>query len=193
MQKERARGSTIESPCRFRLSMGFRTGSQFHGRPVFTNMAPGRERCGFAISGTRRSNHYRQAELRSSQKRENMPATPSTLYLRFSPDDLYRFGNSTSPRLDHVREQDEVMYEQDGETWVRANGKGISLVPKERAMQRGGWIWMLPKNTVMPLGLALHPDRPSHVSLCATHDMPLHQFCSLLLQVAVHCKKVGKV
>lgn len=34
------------------------------------------------------------------------------------PVDLYRGGNSTSPRMDNVREQDIIWYLNDGQQWV---------------------------------------------------------------------------
>jgi hypothetical protein len=98
-----------------------------------------------------------------------MPAPPSD-YLYLSQDDLYRFGNSTSPRLDHVRSNDVDLYENNGVVHVRANGKGISLLTEQEAQQKPDWLWLVPRNTPMPPGFALNPDRPGHFSLCPVSD-----------------------
>jgi hypothetical protein len=55
-----------------------------------------------------------------------MSSTPQYLYLL--EEDLYRLGNSTSPKLNNVRPQDVDTYENNGILMVMANGKGVSFV-----------------------------------------------------------------
>jgi hypothetical protein len=112
------------------------------------------------------------------------------LYL--SQEDLYRFGNSTSPRLDHLRAHDVDLYELDGIAHVRANGKGISLITEREAASKPGWLWLIPRNTPMPSGLALNPDRPGHFSLCPVSDMTIDRFCALLSELAVLSQRMRK-
>lgn len=51
--------------------------------------------------------------------------------LYFAPEDLYRLGNSSGPRLTNVRRPKDVdTTEINGITVVIANGKGISLSTK---------------------------------------------------------------
>ena len=53
--------------------------------------------------------------------------------LYFAPEDLYRLGNATDPRLTHVRcPKDIDTIEINGILVVVANGKGVSLATKER-------------------------------------------------------------
>ena len=113
-------------------------------------------------------------------------------FLYLSKDDLYRFGNSNSPRLDNVRGQDVDLFDVNEISHVRANGKGISLLTEEEAARRPGWLWKISKNTVMPPGLALHHDRPGHFSICPTTNMAVDRYKALLSELAVHCQKVRK-
>jgi hypothetical protein len=121
-----------------------------------------------------------------------MPTPPPNEWLYVSREELYRFGNAGAPRLDHVRENDVDLYDLDGVMYVRANGRGISLLTEQGAAGKPGWLWRLPKHTTAPLGLALNPDRPGHVSLCPVTDMSLDSFRALLLELAAHCERVRK-
>jgi hypothetical protein len=122
---------------------------------------------------------------------EKMTSTPND-YLYLSQDDLYRFGNSTSPRLDHVRSNDVDLYVLDGVPRVRANGKGISLLTELEAARKPGWLWRIPKSTALPPGLALNPDRPGHFALCPVSDMTVDRYRALLSELARHCLRVRK-
>ena len=113
-------------------------------------------------------------------------------YLYLSQEDLYRFGNSSSPRLDHVRNNDVDLYEVNAIMHIRANGKGISLLTEQDAARKPGWLWRIPKNTPMVPGLALNPDRPGHFSLCPVTDMTLDKYRALLSELALHCQRVRK-
>jgi hypothetical protein len=95
-------------------------------------------------------------------------------YLYMAEEDLFRLGNSTSPRVDHVRNDDVDMFELNDSRFVVANGKGISLLTESRLPSlKGGWLWKVPASLPLPQGLALNDDRPDHYSLCPTTDMTI--------------------
>lgn len=115
------------------------------------------------------------------------------LYL--APEDLYRLGNATDPRLTHIRQpKDMDTTEVNGIVVAIANGKGISLSTKARldSSPMSGWVWLLAKGTVMPPGLKLINDRPGHYSLCPERNMPLDEFKGLLSKLAMKCQRVLK-
>jgi len=120
-----------------------------------------------------------------------MPTTAND-YLDLSQDDLYRFGNSISPRLDHIRPTDVDVYELNGVPHIQANGKGISLLTEQEVAHKPGWLWRIPKNTAVPPGLALNPDRPGHFALCPVSAMTVDRFRALLSELAVRCQRVRK-
>jgi len=71
---------------------------------------------------------------------------PQLLYML--DEDLYRLGNSTSPKLHNVRADDVNTYERNGVVMVVANGKGISLITEARLKRiekvATGYVWKLP-------------------------------------------------
>ena len=118
------------------------------------------------------------------------------MYLYMTEEDLYRLGNSTSPRLDHVREEIDVQtYEHNGIRFVRAAGEGISLLTESRiaTLKRGGWLWKIPVNLLLPAGLLLNPDRPGHYALCPAFDMTIDEYRALLSRLALHCERIKKL
>ncbi|WP_445366138.1 hypothetical protein ACJJJB_09555 [Microbulbifer sp. ANSA001] len=115
--------------------------------------------------------------------------------LFMAPEDLFRLGNSTSPRLDHIRRPKDVdTTEINGILIVIANGKGISLSTKSRieSTPMSGWVWKISKGTPVPPGLKLLNDRPGHYSIAPTANMPLDEFKGLLSKMALKCQKVFK-
>ena len=120
--------------------------------------------------------------------------SPNT-YLYFAEEDLYRLGNFTSSRLDHLRSGKDIdTYDRNTIIYVRANGKGISLLTEARANTfTGAWLWKLPAGTMLPTGLLLNHDAPEHYSLCPATDMNLEAYRALLLNVAVNCIRTRKV
>lgn len=115
--------------------------------------------------------------------------------LFFAPEDLYRLGNSSSPRLTNIRRPKDVdTMEINGITVVIANGKGISLFTKDRIdkVQMSGWVWKISRGTQVPIGLRLLNDRPGHYSICPVTNMPLDEFIGLLSKLALTCHKVFK-
>lgn len=115
--------------------------------------------------------------------------------LFFAPEDLYRIGNSSDPRLAHVRQPKDVdVTEMNGIAIVVANGKGVSLFTKDRLKHTStsAWVWKLGRGTTLPPGLRLLNDRPSHYSLCPTQNMPLDEFKGLLSRLALKCERVQR-
>lgn len=115
--------------------------------------------------------------------------------LFLAPEDLYRLGNATSPRLTHVRRPKDIdTIEVNGITVVVANGKGVSLATKDRIDKTpvSGWVWKISKGTQMPIGLKLINDRMGHYSICPQSNMPLDEFIGLLSKLAMRCQKVFK-
>ncbi|KEQ12197.1 Tse2 family ADP-ribosyltransferase toxin [Endozoicomonas numazuensis] len=115
--------------------------------------------------------------------------------LFLAPEDLYRLGNSTSPRLTNIRRPKDVdTIDVNGIAVVVANGKGISLSTKQRldSAPMSGWVWKIPKGVQVPSGLRLLNDRPGHYSLCPVSNMPLDEFKGLLSKMAMKCQKVFK-
>lgn len=115
------------------------------------------------------------------------------LYL--APEDLYRLGNATDPRLTHIRRPKDIdTIEINGLLVVIANGKGISLATQERISKSpiSGWVWKISKGTQMPIGLRLINDREGHYSVCPISNMPLDEFRGLLSKLAFKCQKVFK-
>jgi len=108
--------------------------------------------------------------------------------------DLYRSGNSTSPRLDHLRpDHDAHVYEKNGVKWIRADGNGISTFTSHDPRKRN-W-WKIPKGTVIPAKLKLVSDRrpghEHHFMIAPSIDMLLSEFVMLVDQIRAHCIKVN--
>ncbi|MGM8226204.1 hypothetical protein ACSV5M_06455 [Cellvibrio sp. ARAG 10.3] len=122
---------------------------------------------------------------------------PEFLYIEeanFILLDLYRFGNTSGPKLDGVRAFKDIMViKNNGIEIVVANGNGISLSstfdPKKRNT------WKLLKNTPIPIGLRLvkdlRPGRSDHFMIAPTNNMPFTKYIGLLQELAVSCIKVS--
>ena len=116
------------------------------------------------------------------------------VFLYIVDEDLYRLGNSEGPRLDHVRDRDVDIYVVDGISFVRANGKGISLLTEAGVRgARGGWLWKLRAGLPPPPGLVVIHDRTDHYSLCPDSDMKLDQYKRLLAKLSVECERIRKL
>lgn len=115
-----------------------------------------------------------------------------------APEDLYRFGNSTSSFLDRIRPGEVQLAEQNGIEMIVANGAGVSLYSKEGAEKASlaGWVWEIPAQTSFPIGLVLIDDgdasKPGHYTLAPANTMPYAKYVGLLGEVAISCQKVFK-
>jgi hypothetical protein len=98
--------------------------------------------------------------------------------------DAYRFGNAAGPRLDQVRlGYDVSCYEQGGETWVAANGRGVSLMTALglRSSSFQGHIWKITEaETMIPHELRLIQDSDERISLAPAFTMPLSRYLTAL-------------
>ncbi|MBR8416735.1 hypothetical protein K6W16_02715 [Burkholderia dolosa] len=126
-----------------------------------------------------------------------VPADEKYLYIEegdFLRLDLYRFGNSTSSRLDHVRPFKDVMVAMsNGVRIIVANRNGISLTSKYDPKKRG--VWRIPRDTRLPAGLLLikdlRPGHEGHYMLAPSSSMPFAKFIGLLQELAMYCQKVS--
>lgn len=115
--------------------------------------------------------------------------------LYFTPEDLFRLGNSSGPRLTHIRRPKDVdTIELNGILMVISNGKGVSLFTKDRIEKTpmSGWVWKIPRGTTVPQGLKLINDSHGHFSICPVANMPLDEFKGLLSKLAIKCQKIFK-
>lgn len=91
---------------------------------------------------------------------------------------LYRRGNASGPRMDHIRVGKDIStYEHNGETWVQARSGGISTFSKL------GWgknWWKLAEGYDYAEGLLVLNDYGSHYSWEPSQDMPLSTYKNLL-------------
>jgi len=97
--------------------------------------------------------------------------------------DLFRNGNATHPRFDHVRPgHDAHIFERSGVKWIRADGNGISAFTTYD-QSRKNW-WKLPKGTVIPPQIKLVKDlRPGfehHFMFAPARDMLLAEYVMFL-------------
>lgn len=120
-------------------------------------------------------------------------ANNEKLYL--TQEDLYRFGNASSSRLNRLRIGEINTMEQNGITMIIANNKGVSLFNEEgmNLSPLTGWVWEIKQNTALPQGLKLiKKGSKGHHMLVPLNTMPLSRYISLLEQIAIHCKKIFK-
>ena len=110
------------------------------------------------------------------------------------PGHLYRLGNATSPRLDHVRTgRDIATVKRDGVDWVVLDGKGISVFTAEGIARSPmlGWVWRVP-TAALPTGLRIIADNldTGHCVLAPTRNMTLATYVGLLQELTSRCTKV---
>jgi len=115
-----------------------------------------------------------------------MASTATPQYLYTLDEDLYRFGNAATSKLDKVR-----LHRAEVTTYDR-NGVLIA------SDMKGSFIWKIPPNFPMPPGLALFPDTdrlkpgepPEHYFLCPQPDMPSSEYVGLLAKMALHFERI---
>jgi len=114
--------------------------------------------------------------------------------LHLFSDDLYRMGNSGSPRINHVRPVDIKTVEMNGILQVLPRSGGISLMDSAglESNKMKGWIWKIKKGTTLPAGLKLVHDKIGHYSLEPAHQMPKTKFILLLEELVIHCERYMK-
>ena len=104
------------------------------------------------------------------------------------PENLYRFGNANSPKLDNVRPGKDV--DVVGDT-VIANGKGMSLLNIYDPNR--DFVWRLNKGTKLPELLELIKDTDHHYLLAPTENMSMEEYRNLLLEVAATMNQVNLI
>lgn len=108
--------------------------------------------------------------------------------------DLYRFGNSKSPRFDHLRpNKDARIQDRAGIKYIIADGNGISAFSSVPQGKKN--TWKLPKGTLLPNGVKLvidkRPHHETHYMLAPERTMKLSEFHSLMDQIKEHSIKIS--
>jgi hypothetical protein len=102
--------------------------------------------------------------------------------------DLYRRGNASSPRLDHVRVGKDILaFERDGVLWVTAGTGGVSTFAHPGV---GLHWWRIPRGYTYPERLRVVNDHGDHYLWEPRADMPLTAYVALLATVHPHCLAV---
>jgi hypothetical protein len=101
---------------------------------------------------------------------------------------LYRMGNASSPRMDHVRSQDVEVYENNGELWVVERSGGISTFSVQGLGKN--W-WLLAVGTEVPTELFLINDYGNHWSWEPNCTMPIEDYKSALRRIGDNFCKVS--
>ena len=108
--------------------------------------------------------------------------------------DLYRFGNSVSPRLDHIRPgKDAKIQDRNGIKYIIADGNGISAFSSVPVGK--GHAWKLRKGTPLPIGIKLvidkRPNHQTHYMLAPEKTMKLSEFHALMDKLRESAIKVS--
>lgn len=117
---------------------------------------------------------------------------PKEFYLM--PEEIFRLGNSTTPKLSNVRDRDIDTIQINGITVIKANGKGVSVFDKTGINESpmSGWVWRFAPNTQPPLGLKLVQDKPHHFCIAPAQNMPIDKYKGLLEELALKGSRVYK-
>jgi hypothetical protein len=117
---------------------------------------------------------------------------PKEFYLM--PEEIFRLGNSTTPKLSNVRDRDIDTIQINGITVIKANGKGVSVFDKTGINESpmSGWVWRFSPNTQPPLGLKLVQDNPHHFCIAPVQNMPIDKYKGLLEELALKGHRVYK-
>lgn len=107
------------------------------------------------------------------------------------PEDVFRVGNSSTPRLHMVRPSEVDTTELNGVRIVIANGRGISVYTKTELQKTTltGWVWKFNAHTILPAGLKLVNDKPGHYCIAPVHNMPVDLYKGLLEQMGMKAQK----
>jgi hypothetical protein len=98
--------------------------------------------------------------------------------------DLYRRGNSTSPRMHCVRPTDVSAFMQNGVEWVSARSGGMSTFASSTPPGNGR-IWRLPAGSPYSDELRLENDFNDHWQWEPAHDMEMALYRALLAAVGL--------
>ena len=110
------------------------------------------------------------------------------------PEEIFRLGNSNSPRLSNVRPRDVNTTIINGIEVIIANGKGISVFDKAGINESpmSGWVWQFSQNIQIPVGLKLVQDKKHHYCIAPVQNMPVDKYKGLLEEMAMRAKRIYK-
>jgi hypothetical protein len=111
---------------------------------------------------------------------------------RVFPEEVYRVGNSTSPRMSALRVGEVLTYELRGVRMVVANGKGISVFTLKGLKEEGltGFAWKFDRNTpVEPGPVLIDNEKPEYCVLAPARNRPLGEYKGLLEKMGPKCAK----
>lgn len=108
------------------------------------------------------------------------------------PEEVFRVGNATTPRLHMVRSSEVDVTEINRIKVIIANGRGVSLYTKEElaATTLTGWVWKFAARTPVPHGLKLVNDKPGHYCVAPIQNMPVDLYKGLLEQMGLKAQKI---
>jgi hypothetical protein len=96
-----------------------------------------------------------------------------------TPVDLYRAGNSTGPRMDHVRRnRDIAVIQQNGVDWVNPQQGGVST--RERIYWPAPHWWRILQNTSFTDLLVVRKDHSGHWVWEPSQGMEFAEYVRLL-------------
>jgi hypothetical protein len=98
-----------------------------------------------------------------------------------TPIDLYRAGNATGPKMDHVRPKDILIVQQNGADWVNPLTGGISTF-ENKIWNFGHW-WLVPQGTQFDDRLTIRNDHDDHWVWEPRQGMELAEYVRLLTAV----------
>lgn len=110
------------------------------------------------------------------------------------PSELFRVGNSGSPRMHMVRSSEVDIVEINSVKTIIANGRGVSLYTKEELENTSltGWVWKFRQNTSLPRELKLVNDKPGHYCVAPVYNMPIDLYKGLLEQMGMRAERIWK-
>jgi hypothetical protein len=112
------------------------------------------------------------------------------------PEEVFRVGNSTSPRMGAFRPADIQTFDQNGVQMIVANNRGVSLYTDQelRKTTLTGWIWKFRADTSLPPGLKMvpDPDKPGHYFVAPLSSMPVDLYKGLLEQFGLKAERVWR-
>lgn len=110
------------------------------------------------------------------------------------PEDVFRMGNASSPRMHFPRASEVDLTEINGIKIVIANGRGVSLYTKEEleATTLTGWVWKFSAKTSIPFELKLVNDKRGHYCVAPKMNMPADMYKGLLEKMGLSAERVYK-
>lgn len=110
------------------------------------------------------------------------------------PEEVFRVGNGSSPRMHMVRPSEVDITEVNGVKVIIANGRGVSLYTKDELDRTSltGWIWKFRAQTMIPQGLKLVNDKAGHFCVAPIQNIPVDLYKGLLEQMGMKAEKAWK-